>query len=293
MSGRRIGLSLRSAHAVDDPRVGARWMVERVRVAREAGLSSLFVGDHHVTGSPYYQNTPILGRLLAEWGERPAGALFLLPLWHPVLLAEQVGTLAAIADGPFVIQAALGAGRGQFGAMGVEQNDRVRLFERNLGIVRALLAGGEPAIAPVPNEPVAVWIGGTALPAVDRAARLGDGWIASPHLVEDECRVLLARYRERAAPGAVAAIRRDIHVGADDADARRMAGPVVDGGYRGFPADALVVGGPEQVAERFGSLFEMGYDEVLVRHLADDQSEVLASFERLARVTEICAEGAA
>ncbi|HEX2564828.1 MAG TPA: hypothetical protein VHK25_12975 [Acidimicrobiales bacterium] len=33
----------------------------------------------------------MLGRLLAEWGDRPAGALYLLPLWNPVLVAEQVG----------------------------------------------------------------------------------------------------------------------------------------------------------------------------------------------------------
>ena len=76
-------------------------MIERARAANGAGLDSLFVGDHHSTGpGVYYQNVPILGRLLAEWGDQPAGALFLLPLWHPVLLAEQIGTLASIADGP-------------------------------------------------------------------------------------------------------------------------------------------------------------------------------------------------
>jgi hypothetical protein len=31
----------------------------------------------------------------------------------------------------------------------------------------------------------------------------------------------------------------------------------------------------------------MGYDHVLVRHLADQQEEVLASFARLARVREM------
>jgi hypothetical protein len=50
--------------------------------ARRAALDSLFVGDQHVSPTPYYQNTPMLGRLLAEWGEAPAGWLFLLPLWH-------------------------------------------------------------------------------------------------------------------------------------------------------------------------------------------------------------------
>jgi len=64
-------------------------MVERVRAARDAGLESLFLGEHHATGGSYYQNVPILGRLLGEWGDRPVAALFLLPLGHPVLLAGE------------------------------------------------------------------------------------------------------------------------------------------------------------------------------------------------------------
>jgi hypothetical protein len=45
----RIGISLTSGRAVSDPRAGARWMVERTAAARQAGLDSLFVGDHHAT----------------------------------------------------------------------------------------------------------------------------------------------------------------------------------------------------------------------------------------------------
>ena len=60
----------------------------------------------------------MLGRLLAEWGGAPAGCLFLLPLWHPVLVAEQIGTLASIAPGPFIMQCGLGYGDAWFAAMG-------------------------------------------------------------------------------------------------------------------------------------------------------------------------------
>jgi alkanesulfonate monooxygenase SsuD/methylene tetrahydromethanopterin reductase-like flavin-dependent oxidoreductase (luciferase family) len=80
------------------------------------------------------------------------------------------------------------------------------------------------------------------------------------------------------------AIRRDIHVGADDGDAERVAGPVLERGYRGFDPSACVVGGPARVAERFRELASMGYTDVIVRHLADEQSDVLASFARLAGV---------
>jgi alkanesulfonate monooxygenase SsuD/methylene tetrahydromethanopterin reductase-like flavin-dependent oxidoreductase (luciferase family) len=301
MAGMRVGVSLRSAYDVSDGRLGARWMVERAAEASAAGLDSLFVGDHHVTGSPYYQNTPVLGRLLAEWGDGPAGALFLLPLWHPVLLAEQVGTLATIATGRFILQCALGDGKRQFGAMGEVVSRRVGRFEAGLDIVRRLLAGEEVTtdatspwplqrarIAPRPPEPVEVWIGGGAPAAIDRAARVGDGWLAGPGLTlaqaGEQIEHYLACCRSHGRRPSAVAIRRDIHVGKDRHDADRVAGPVVASGYRGFPAGAAVIGGVDEVAEEFRRLAAMGFTDVIVRHLVDDQQEVLASLSRLAEV---------
>lgn len=297
----RVGVSLRSAYPVADVRLGARWMIERARAARDAGLDSLFVGDHHAVPVPYYQNVPMLGRLLAEWGDKPAGALFLLPLWNPVLVAEQVGTLASLTSGRFVLQCAVGAGDEQFRAMGVPRRERAPRFEAALDVVRRLLRGeevttdgpydtGQVRIAPVPPEPVEIWIGGAAAAAVERAARLGDGFVAGPEAVPSEAAELVHRYRKACAiegrePTAIA-IRRDVHVGADERDAERVAGPVLAAGYRGFHPDAPVCGTAEQVAESFRALAALGYTDVIVRHLADDQREVLASMERLAAVRE-------
>jgi alkanesulfonate monooxygenase SsuD/methylene tetrahydromethanopterin reductase-like flavin-dependent oxidoreductase (luciferase family) len=116
-------------------------MIERTAAAARAGLDSLFVGDHHATPGPYYQNVPMLGRMLAEWTDRPAGCLFLLPLWNPVLVAEQVGTLAAIARGRFIFQCGLGDGQAQFLAMGANLKQRPSAFEEAFDIVKRLLAG--------------------------------------------------------------------------------------------------------------------------------------------------------
>src|SRR6188508_3713178 len=139
----RVGISLTSAYRTRDYREGARNMIARAAAAREAGLDSLFVGDHHSTGGAYYQNTPMLGRLLAEWGDKPAGCLFLLPLWNPVLLAEQIGTLASIASGRFIVQTGLGAEEAQFKAMGANIKHRPSAFEESLDCVKRLLAGEE------------------------------------------------------------------------------------------------------------------------------------------------------
>ncbi len=297
----RIGISLTTALRAPDARTGGRWLVERAAAAREAGLDSLFIGDHHSTAPmTYYQNVPVLGRLLAEWGDRPAGALFLLPLWHPVLLAEQIGTLAALHEGPFVMQCAIGPDDNQFPAFGVNPRHRPSRFEESLDIMRRLWAGEtvsaegrwsfqEASIAPVPPDRVEVWIGAVASAALDRAARLGDGWLASPGLTPAQAAAQSAEFLERrqihagAKAGAVA-IRRDIYVGESDAEAAETTRPVVEGGYRGMDPSALAIGSPETVAANFRALGEVGYTDVIVRNLMPAQEHAIASIQRLAEV---------
>ena len=300
----RIGISLTSFHATDDVRAGARWMIERAAAANHAGLDSLFIGDHHAMPAPYYQNAPMLGRLLAEWGEKPAGCLFLLPLWNPVLVAEQVGTLASMMSGRFILQCALGDGRQQFGAMGANIKHRPSLFEEGFDIVRRLLAGEtvssegryqvQPTrIAPIPPEKVEYWVGGSAEPSIDRAARLGDAWLAGPELTPEQARHWAAYYRERCAvhgrTPACVAIRRDIYVGHDAADARRVAEPILLAGYRGHDSSASTYGSAAEMAGHFAEYAAMGYTDIIVRHLTDDQAAVLGSIQRLGQVREAVA----
>lgn len=295
----RLGVSLNSTYVVDDPRRAAQCMIERARAADEAGVDSLFVGDHHGVPVPYLQNTPVLARLLADWTGPVAGALYLLPLWHPTIVAEQLGTLAALTESRIVLQCALG-GADQFAVVGQRTGDRVRRFEIGLDVVRRLLAGEAldgvdtpwgpitGQISPVPDHRVEVWIGADVDPAIDRAARLGDAWYGSVQLSPDELATTVARYRERcAAHGTTPScfpVRRDVYVGVDDADVARVVDPVVASGYRGMDPAALVTGTVSQVVDQLGRLGDLGFTDVIVRQLAPDQSDALASIERLADV---------
>ena len=232
-------------------------------------------------------------------GAAPVGCLFLLPLWHPVLVAEQIGTLAAVAQGPFIMQCGLGWGEARFAAMGASIRTRPSAFEEALDVVRRLLAGetvsssrrfrvAEARLALRPAEPVEVWIGASAPPAVDRAARLAEGWIASPGLTREEARAQADLYRERCAaygkgPGAIV-LRRDIYVGGSPSEAQAVKQQALRQGYRGIPAEALIAGSVDEVAEQFQGFVELGYTDILVRHLTNDQPKVLGSLERLAAV---------
>ncbi len=298
----RIGISISSSHRVEDPRVGARFMIERARVARQVDLDSLFVGDHHVTANPYYQNTPMLGRLLAEWHNKPAGALYLLPLWHPVLLAEQIATLAAIMPGRFIMQCGLGWDPAQSAGMGVDMTKRAAMFESSLEVMQRLWAGEtvsedrfwhirDARIAPLPANNVEVWVGAGAPAALHRTARMAEGWIATPSLGRAAAAQQLNQYRQACAeyertPRAVA-IRRDIFIGDDQTQAQRFKQRMIDKGYRGFAEEAILAGTVATVAAEFAALAELGFTDIIVRNMSSEQSEALATIERLAKVKQV------
>lgn len=56
--------------------------------------------------------------------------------------------------------------------------------------------------------------------------------------------------------------------------------------YRGMTAESLTVGSINEITEQFRSFGELGYTDILVRHLSNDQPKVLGSLERL---TAVCA----
>jgi alkanesulfonate monooxygenase SsuD/methylene tetrahydromethanopterin reductase-like flavin-dependent oxidoreductase (luciferase family) len=293
----RIGVSLTTSYPASlDARAVGRQLVARARAIRESGLDSLFVGDHHNTPGHYFQGLPTIGRLIAEAGAMTTGALFLLPLYHPYLLAEQAATLATLAEGPFVVIAALGEGEEQFAPFGVSLKTRPGRLEEGLVVLRRLLDGErvtfegryyhvrDAAVRPLPPAAIPIWVGASARPALQRAGRLGDAWLASPAASGEVLATAIDTYRQAAAAAGRTprlAIRRDVYVGESDAEAEAATRPALERGYRGFRREALVIGGPRTVAEEMAALAEMGFEHVLVRHVVPQQELVLASYRRL------------
>jgi alkanesulfonate monooxygenase SsuD/methylene tetrahydromethanopterin reductase-like flavin-dependent oxidoreductase (luciferase family) len=298
----RVGISLASAHPGASDADAARWVIERARVAAATGLTSLSLGDHHSTGPmPYVQNVPMLGRLLAEWDDRPAGCLFLVPAWNAVLMAEQIGTLAAIAAGPFIVQTGLGS-RDQLQAMGLEVPHRGRRLESTVRAVQALLAGERvddddlglrgAAVAPRPPRDVEWWIGAHGDDALDRAARLGDGWYADAGIDAEVASAQLATYVDACArhgrdPGRTA-IRKDVFIADSDAEAVGVGDELIASGYRGGMArGAVAYGDPEHVAEQLAVFAEIGFTDVIVRTMVGiPRPSALRSIELAGRVAE-------
>ncbi len=283
------------------PEEQARNLMEVASAAREARLDALLTGDSHAAHPGYaaaFSPLPTIASLMSVTGDMPVGVVLLAPFYHPVLLAEQIGTLAAFAGGPLIVTFVLGGRPPQFQAFGMEERSRVGRFEETLSIVRALLAGERvshrgryytfdaASISPLPRVPVEIWLGGTVTAAAERAGRLGAAWLTGQNATDADLVHQLDRYREAAArsgrpPRPV--LRRDIYVGESDDEARSVVNAILAEGYRGSGLDQLVVGSADTVVEALRRYRDMGFDYVMVRHIVGDHQLMLRSFERIGR----------
>lgn len=296
----RLGVSLTSGYPNLDGAAAVRAVIERGQAASRAQLDHLSLGDHHATGAQraYVQNVPAVGRIMADWPvDRPIGLLLLLPLWHPVLAAEQIGTLAAMSQARFIVQTGIGSGLEQFAAMGASLSTRGRVADRSISVIKRLLAGETvdvpeigitgASISPRPARPVEWWIGAGSVPAaIDRAAREGDAWYASPSIGGDDLARAADMYRQACAEHGTTpriALRRDVLVGDDHGATVAIAGEVIERGYRGMDQH-IIAGGIEHVAERLASFATFGVDDIVARTIAVEQPSAIRSIELLSDV---------
>jgi len=274
-------------------------MIERTAAAYATGLAFLTVGDHHSMGNQYVQNTPIMGRLLAEWPGRPAGPLFLVPLWHPLVMAEQIGTLAAMHDGPLIVQTGVGRDAKQFAAMGQAEGSRGSRTHEMIPVVQALLAGetvdrpdlnmAHARVGLRPPEPVQWWIGSGVEVGVRRAAIFGDCWYTSPRFTVESDAALMDLYRQTAAdagrPSRVV-VRKDVLCLRDGAKAGVAAEDIIAQGYRGMGPTELVYGSIDDVAAQFQVLADAGVDGIAIRCMATDQDVALETIGEIGQLTQ-------
>ena len=265
-------------------------------MARESGFHSVWVGDHHVTAHHYLQNIPLIARMSALSGHMQIGALFMLPLFHPVLLAEQVASLDVICEGRFTLKTAVGGQQDAHAAFGIPWKRRASRFAECLEIMRKLWTEdnvshdgrhwqfSDVTINPKPvQNPLPVWIGASADPPVERATRLADGWLIDPGTPLSVCKDRIQFYRraldEYGRTVEEIPIRRDVYIAPDRATALQHTESILKAGYRGFKGEqlsALFIGSPEDMIADVENYFTLGCNHFLFRHIVRDQSQALS-----------------
>lgn len=186
-------------------------MLDLVATADDIGLDSAWVSSHHFTDGGYMSSLlPTLGTFAGATDEITLGTSMLLaPLHDTIRVAEDAATLSLLSEGRIVLGMTNGYRDEEFKQFGVDKRDRGLRTEEAVRVARKSWSDGplgfkprfHPAnadanVTPKPIDPPRITLGGTAKPAVRRAAMLGDGWTAPETLPLEEIEKRI-RYQNR------------------------------------------------------------------------------------------------
>jgi probable F420-dependent oxidoreductase len=194
-----------------------------IREAEMLGYDSVWFGDHLIVpGYAVRQTDPhwyealscaILGMGLTSRLSFGTDVL-VAPYRNPILLAKMAATASELSSGRLMLGLGVGFLRGEFEALGVPFVRRGAMTDEYLRVMRLLFEGRGPVsyqgewvsfddvyFGPIPATPPPLLVGGNHDRAIERAARLGDGWhplFTSPELyARGRARINEIRERER------------------------------------------------------------------------------------------------
>jgi alkanesulfonate monooxygenase SsuD/methylene tetrahydromethanopterin reductase-like flavin-dependent oxidoreductase (luciferase family) len=136
-----------------------------------------------------------------------------LPIRPPVLVAKQAASTAVLTNNRLVLGVGISPWPEDFDVLGVPFERRGARLDECIAIIRGLCdPGGDYyehdgeiydvqsiKISPVPTQPIPILIGGHTEPALRRAARIGDGWMAAgadPELLSHAVATMTEQRRE-------------------------------------------------------------------------------------------------
>jgi alkanesulfonate monooxygenase SsuD/methylene tetrahydromethanopterin reductase-like flavin-dependent oxidoreductase (luciferase family) len=193
-------------------------LAKAVDAARECGYAAVSANDHFVFQTPWLDGPTALACVIERSGRMTlATTVALAVLRGPVPLAKALAAIAILSEGRLIAAVGPGSSKRDYDAIGLDFEQRWKLFDEAVETLRALLNGASPpvALAPAPSGPVPLWIGSWGSKAgLARVARAGDGWLASAYNTTPErfaaaradlARALQERGREASAfPNALA-----------------------------------------------------------------------------------------
>jgi probable F420-dependent oxidoreductase len=280
------------------------------RRAEELGFWSAWTVDHAVgeehAEDPTLDALHTMTHVAAVTTRLRVGvAVLILPRRNPAQLARDVATMDVLSGGRVTLGVGLGGKDPGAAAFGFRTGMRAAHLVEGIGVLRALWTEEKSAYhgslynfqgaylqpKPVQKPHPPIWIGARTPVALERAARIGDGWIgAGSSSIEDfagQSRVLRTALiaAGRDPEGFPMAKRVYIAVEEDARTAISRLAPSLDFVYRmpGMAERVAVCGTPRQCADRLRQLMELGAYELVLNPLYDE----LAQMEKLALVVDL------
>lgn len=221
--------------------------------AEAAGFDSVWLGEHHNSILLYPAPLVGLAAIAARTRRVRLGTgVLLLPLYHPLAVAEEAAMVDVISRGRLILGVGAGYAPEEFAAFGVSIKERGSRLDEAVPLIHRLwtedgvthagrhyrIEGATLRPQPVQEPRPPMWFAGWVGPALRRAGRLGDAWLGGPSAKLDELAACTRMYRDarRAAgrgDGGEVALMRYVFVAESLERARAVAG---DAFIRSFEA---------------------------------------------------------
>ena len=188
--------------------------LDQIERAETMGFDSVWLTEHHFCDDGYTPSPLVIHAAIAARTQRMrlGTNLMLLPIGDPVRMAEDAATLSLISGGRFDLGVGIGYRQMEFDQFGRKISHRPSLVEEGIEILRRAWSGepvnfegkrftvGDFKITPQPKTAPKLFLGGMAPPAIDRAARIADGFLCTGGIGMDtyvECFVATGKSPER------------------------------------------------------------------------------------------------
>ena len=191
--------TLSDNHYLDNTRTSNQFVADITAEAIYAdtlGMHSAWIGEHHFNSLGVLSCPDLVLAYIAARTSRIrlAPAVTVLPLHHPIRVAEQWASLDLLSHGRVDFAAGRGYDKGEYLPFGVSFEDNQGIFEEGLEIVRKLWEADERIthrgrhfvfdgvqITPRPvQRPIPTYVASFSKPSIELAARLGCGLIVAP-----------------------------------------------------------------------------------------------------------------
>jgi alkanesulfonate monooxygenase SsuD/methylene tetrahydromethanopterin reductase-like flavin-dependent oxidoreductase (luciferase family) len=118
-------------------------VIAEAQLAEASGFDSCFFGEHHQDHDGFLPSPLIVATAVAARTTRlrVGTSVILLPLHHPVHVAEDVITLDLVSKGRVILGVGIGYQPADFRAFSVPMEDRAGRFEESIEILRLCWAG--------------------------------------------------------------------------------------------------------------------------------------------------------
>jgi alkanesulfonate monooxygenase SsuD/methylene tetrahydromethanopterin reductase-like flavin-dependent oxidoreductase (luciferase family) len=191
--------TLSDNHYESNPRTANQFVADiaaEALYAEELGMHSAWIGEHHFNSLGVLSCPDLVLAYIAARTSRIrlAPAVTVLPLHHPIRVAEQWATLDLLSNGRVDFAVGRGYDRREYAPFHVSFDDNQGIFEEGLEVVQKLWAAegrishhgkhysfDDVRITPKPTQnPIPIYIGSFSKPSIELAARTGCNLIVAP-----------------------------------------------------------------------------------------------------------------